>query len=66
MIQHLPYEETEMCHGSFDLYMTKSEEFLSTPDDSDIGYFIEVDLRYPHIIKKNKGVSILSRKYCYS
>ena len=35
---------------------------LNTPDDSDIGYFIEVDLRYLQNIKKNKDFSILSRK----
>ena len=27
-----------------------------------LGYFIEVDLRYPNNIKKNKKLSILSRK----
>ena len=28
------------------------EEILNTPDDSDIGYFIEADLRYPDNIKE--------------
>ena len=27
--------------------MNKLEVFLNTPDDSDIGYFVEVDLRHP-------------------
>ena len=27
-------------------------EILSTPDDNDIGYFVEVDSRYPYIIKQ--------------
>ena len=30
----------------------KLEDLLKTPDDSDIGYFIEVDLKYPDNIKK--------------
>ena len=37
-------------------------KILNTPDDSDIGYFLEVDLRYPDKIKKNKTFSILPRK----
>ena len=52
MIQPLPYDEIEMWHGDPDLYMNWLEEMLNTPDDSDIGYFIEVDLRYPDNIKE--------------
>ena len=37
MIQHLLYDEIEMWHGSPDVYMTKLEEILGTPDDSDSG-----------------------------
>ena len=40
-----------MWHGHPDLYMNKIEEFLKTPDDSDIGYFIEVDFKHPDNIK---------------
>ena len=36
-----------MWHGHPDLYMNKLEETLNTPNDSDIGYFVEVDLKYP-------------------
>ena len=43
MIQLLLNDEVEMWHGHPDLYMIKLEEFLNTPDDSDFGYFIEVD-----------------------
>ena len=45
MSQPLPYDEIKMWHGHPDLYMNKSEEILNTPDDSGIGYFVEVDLR---------------------
>ena len=47
MCQHLPYDEFEMWHGHPDLYMKKSEKVLNTPDHSDVGHFVEVDLRYP-------------------
>ena len=52
MCQPLPYEEIEMWHGHPDLYMNWLEEILNTRDDSDIGHFIEVDLRYPDNIKE--------------
>ena len=52
MSEPLPYDEIEMWHGHSDLYMKKVEEILKTPDNSDIGYFIEVDLRYPNNIKE--------------
>ena len=47
MSEGLPYDEIDMWHGYPDLYMNIFEEISNTPDDSDIGYFIEVDLRYP-------------------
>ena len=52
-IDPLPYDEIQMLHGNPDLYMKESEEILITPDDSDVGYFVEVDLRYPENLKKN-------------
>ena len=52
MSQPLHYDEIEMWHGHPDLYMNWLEEILNTPDDSDIGYFIEVGLRYPDNIKE--------------
>ena len=52
MSQMLPYDEIEMWHGHPDLYMNWLEEILNTPDDSDIGYFVEVDLKYPDNIKE--------------
>ena len=51
MSQPLPYDVIEMRHGHPDLYMNKLQKILYTPDDSDIGYFIEVDLRYSDNIK---------------
>ena len=52
MIQPLPYDEFEMRHGCPDLYMNKLEETLNFPDDSNIGYIVEVDLSYPDNIKE--------------
>ena len=52
MSQMLPYDEIEMWHGHSDLYMNWLEEILNTPDGSDIGYFVEVDLKYPDNIKE--------------
>ena len=50
--QVLPYGEMEMWHGHPDLYMICLEELLNTSDDKEIGYFLEVDLEYPAIIKE--------------
>ena len=52
MSQPLHYDEIEMWHGHPDLYMIKLEEFLNTPDGSDIGFFVEVNLRYPDKTKE--------------
>ena len=46
MIENLPYDESKFNRN------VKLEDTLKTPDDSDIGYFIEVDLRYPANIKE--------------
>ena len=56
MRQMLPYDEIEKWHGHRDLYMNKLEEILNTPDNSDIGYFIEVDLNYPDNIKEKTKI----------
>ena len=52
MIQPLPYNRIEMWHGHPHLFMNKLKEILNTLDDSDIGYFVEVRLRYPDNIKE--------------
>ena len=46
MSQYLPYDECKFNNT------VKLEDILYTPDDSDIGYFIEVDLTYPDNIKE--------------
>ena len=46
MSQYLPYDEIKFNNT------VKLEDILNTPDDSDIGYFIEVDLTYPDNIKE--------------
>ena len=52
MSQPLPYDEIEMWHGQPDKYCNWLVENLNTLEYSDIGYFIEVDLRYPDNIKE--------------
>ena len=52
MSQILPFDETEMWHGHPDLFIYKLEEFLNTPDDNDIGFSVEVDLKYTDNLKK--------------
>ena len=47
MSQMLLYDEIEMWCGHPDIYMNKLEESLNTPDDSNVGYFFEVDIKYP-------------------
>ena len=44
--QLLPYDENKFDKN------VKLEDILNTPDDSDIGYFVEVDLYYPDNIKE--------------
>ena len=46
MSQPLPYDEIKFDRSVI------LEEILNTPDDSDIGYFVEVDLKYPDKIKE--------------
>ena len=46
MSQPLPYDEIKLDNN------VNLEDILNTPDDSDIGYFIEVDLKYPDKIKE--------------
>ena len=46
MSQYLPYDEIK-----FDNNVTL-EDIINTPDDNDIGYFVEVDLIYPNNIKQ--------------
>ena len=54
MSQMLPYDEIEMWHGHPDKYWRWLGIILNTPDDNEIGYFLEVDLKYLDNIKKNK------------
>ena len=52
MSHFLPFDEIEMWHGHPDLYMNWLDEILKTPDDVDMGYFVEVDLKYPNDTKE--------------
>ena len=46
MSQSLPYDENKFDNN------VNLEDILNTPDDSNIGYLIEVDLKYPDKIKE--------------
>ena len=46
----------EKWHGHLDLYLKWLEEILNTQDDGDIGYFVEVDLRYPDNINEKTKI----------
>ena len=46
MSEYLPYDEIKFDKN------VKLEDILNTPDDSDSGYFIEVDLTHPDNIKE--------------
>ena len=46
MSEYLPFDEIKFDNN------VKFEYILNTPDDSDIGYFIEVDLKYSDNIKQ--------------
>ena len=46
MSQPLPFDEIKFNQN------IELEDILNTPDDSDVGYFIEVDLKYPNNIKE--------------
>ena len=52
MSQFSLYDEIEIWHGHPDKYCNWLEEILNTPDNSEIGYFLEVDLKYPDDIKQ--------------
>ena len=52
MSQFLPYDEIEMWHGHPDKYWKWLDKILNTPVDSEIGYFLEVDLKNPDDIKQ--------------
>ena len=55
MSEPLPYDEIKFDRN------VKLEDILNTPDDSDIGYFVEADLIYPDNIKeKTKKFSVCS------
>ena len=52
MSQLLPFDEIEMWHGNPDTYWNWLDGILITPDNPDIGYFLEVDLKFPDNIKE--------------
>ena len=49
--QPLPFDEIKFEHKVY------SNEISNTPDESDIGYFLEVDLRYPYNIRQKLSIS---------
>ena len=59
MIQPLPYDEIKIWHGDPDLHMNKFDDILKTPDDSDIGFFVEFDPKHPDKRKETKTSHLL-------
>ena len=51
MSQPLPYDDI-----NFETENVCLEEILNTPDDNDIGYFLEVDLEYPYNIRQKLSI----------
>ena len=62
MSQILPFDEIEMWYGHSDLYRNKLEEIINTPDQSDIDYFVEFDLKSPDEKKRKQKLSHLLLK----
>ena len=56
MSQLLSFHEIEMWHGDPDNYWNWLDEISNTPDDADIGYFVEVDLKYPDDMKEKTKI----------
>ena len=52
MSQLSSFDEIEMWHGDLDKYWNWLDKILNRPDDNGIGYFLEVDLKYPDNIKE--------------
>ena len=52
MSQSLPYDKIKLDKN------VKLEDILNTPNDSEIGYFIECDLKYPDNKEKTKNFPI--------
>ena len=58
--ENLPYDEIEIWHGHPDFFVHKLEDNLNTKGDNDIGYFVEVDSKYPDNIKQTTKISFSS------
>ena len=52
--QALLSDEIEFWHGHPGFNMNKLEEFLNTPDESYIGFFVEFDVKYSDNIKEKR------------
>ena len=51
MSESLPYDDIEMWQGHPGCYMDKLGDILITEDDSDFGYYVEVDIKFSDVIK---------------
>ena len=52
MSRYFHYDEINLRKSHSGCYMDSLEDTLNTPDDSDIGYFVERYLSYPDNLKK--------------
>ena len=50
MNPYLPYDDIKFDNK------VELDDILNTPDDSKIGYFVEVDLKYPDEIKEKQNI----------
>ena len=63
MSQSLVYDETEIWHGHPFCYADNLDDILMTPNDLDIGYCVEDDVKYSdEITEKTKIFSFCPEK----
>ena len=52
MSESLLYDDIEMLQGHPGCYLDKQGDILNTEDNSDFGFFVEVDIKLSDVIKQ--------------